>query len=747
MSVAVVMPAYREEANLAATVEDFLTTLEEDEHWVVVVDDGSPDRTGEVADRLASRFPGRVKVVHHQANLGYGAAVRTGIAHALAETGARRIFLTDSDGQFRAHGLPELVADAERERADVVIGYRLPRADPLGRRLAGGAWTWLNRLLLGIRARDVDCAYKLFDRRVLERLDLRADAATISPELLAKARGLGARIIQRPVEHFPRLHGEQSGGRLPVALRSLRSLLSLWAEVSPATPVGRAAHRLVRPRDPVLAVLTVLAAVLSMVAWQHFGAARLAYPDAISHLLISRRVISSPTPGLAQLGGVWLPLPHLLTLPLVWIDGWYRSGTAATVVSMIAYVLATRYLYRTALLLSGSRWAGVTAAAVLALCPAVLYLQSTPMTELPLLACLAATVYHLTAWRRTEDYRSLAAAGAAALLATLTRYEGWVIAAVAALIVGWTVWRRSPRPRRRSRAEAHVIFYGTLAFAGMALWLLWNVVIFGDPLYFYAGEYAKPSLWVSRDELTVGDWGTSLRTYGYAVVGNLGPVLPVLALAGLVAHVLRRRDPVCLAPLLLAVFFVYALYAGQRPLHVEEIAGDLYNVRFGLIVILPVALLAGGLAAEAARAGRPVAALAGAVAVLVCPLATGELDVRREAEAFRSGEAVRSGLRAAAWLRSHYDGGRVLMQSFGNEVLTFHSRVPTGSILYEGSFRQWRAALDDPAGSGVRWIHMRRTPGDRDRVWKALNGAPALRGYTPVYDDGDRVVYRAGAAR
>ncbi|WP_197093538.1 glycosyltransferase family 2 protein [Nonomuraea sp. SBT364] len=747
MSVAVVMPAYREEANLAATVEDFLTTLESDDHWVIVVVDGSPDGTGRVADLLASRFPGRVRVVHHPANLGYGAAVRTGIALALADTGARRIFLTDSDGQFRARGLPELIAEAERERADVVIGYRSPRADPPGRRMAGAAWTWLNRLLLGIGARDVDCAYKLFDRHVLERLDLRADAATISPELLVKLRHRDVRIIQRPVEHFPRLHGEQSGGRLPVALRSLRSLLALWAEVSGSTRAGRAAHRVIRPRDPVLAVLTVLAAVLSVAAWQHFDAVRLAYPDSISHLLISRRVISSPTPGLAQLGGVWLPLPHLLTLPLVWIDGWYHSGWAATAVSMAAYVLAIRYLYRTALLLTGSRWAGATAAAVLALCPAVLYLQSTPMTELPLLACLAATVYHLTAWRRTEDYRSLAAAGAAVLLATLTRYEGWVIAALAAVIVGWTVWRRSPRRRRLVRAEAHVIFYGTLAFAGIALWLVWNGVIFGDPLYFYAGEYAKPSLWVSRDELTAGDWRASLLTYGYAVAGNLGPVLPLLAAAGLAVHVLRRRDPVCLLPLVLALFFVCALYTGQRPLHVEEIAGDLYNVRFGLIVILPVALLAGGLAAEAARAGRPAAALAGAFAVVACPLATAELDVRREAEAFRTGEAVRSGLRAAAWLRSHYDGGRVLMQSFGNEVLTFHSRVPTGSILYEGSFRQWKAALADPAANGVRWIHMRRTPGDRDRVWKALDGDPALRGYTPVYDDGDRVVYRAGVRR
>ena len=140
--VAVVMPAFREEANLAGTVEDMLAALDTmgDEHLVVIVNDGS-DRTGEVADELADdRYPGRVHVVHHEVNKGYGAAVRTGIATALDRTDVPWVFLTDSDGQFKSDELPRFVAEARAERADAVIGFRPRRADPTMRKV--NAWLW-----------------------------------------------------------------------------------------------------------------------------------------------------------------------------------------------------------------------------------------------------------------------------------------------------------------------------------------------------------------------------------------------------------------------------------------------------------------------------------------------------------------------------------------------------------------------------------------------------------------------------
>src|SRR5713101_5574277 len=331
--VTVVLPAYREEANLANTVEDMLGALTAmgERHYVVIVNDGSDDGTGDVADGLAARHPGRVQVIHHEVNQGYGAAVRTGIATALERTDAPRLFLTDSDGQT--------------ERADAVIGFRPQRADSAMRKVNAWLWTRACRLLLGVRARDVDCAYKLIDRRVLDGVDLRSDAGTISPELLMNLHARGARILQRPVDHFPRQHGEQTGAKLSVILRSLVGLLALSLEIAGQRRPGRIARRLLHPKDAVLAATTIAAAGASVASYLYFlhRHATLAYPDAVSHLLIARRVIDASTPGVAQLGAVWLPLPHLLSLPLIWVNAWYYSGFAGSLISMLAYVLTVRY--------------------------------------------------------------------------------------------------------------------------------------------------------------------------------------------------------------------------------------------------------------------------------------------------------------------------------------------------------------------------------------------------------------------
>jgi glycosyltransferase involved in cell wall biosynthesis len=251
--IAVVLPAYREEANLAATVDDMLETLDacRERHWVVVVDDGSDDGTGSIADLLADRHPGRVLVVHHPVNRGYGAAVRTGIAAAIEQTDPAWLFLTDSDGQFRAGQLPWFLSEARARQADAVIGYRPRRADPASRKVNAWLWTQASRLLLGVGARDVDCAYKLISRQLLDGVQLRGDAALISPELLMRIADRGARIVQLPVHHYPRQHGQQTGAKLSVILASLAGLAGLWRERMGAALLSVAAEQVIVPIFPV----------------------------------------------------------------------------------------------------------------------------------------------------------------------------------------------------------------------------------------------------------------------------------------------------------------------------------------------------------------------------------------------------------------------------------------------------------------------------------------------------------------
>jgi hypothetical protein len=538
-----------------------------------------------------------------------------------------------------------------------------------------------------------------------------------------------------------------------VILRSLLGMLGLWLELG--SP-GRTARLLRQRVDRTAAAITLLAAVVSVIAYARFSGAfggpdeTLSYPDAVSHLLIARRTVDATTPGAAQLGGVWLPLPHLLALPGIWIDGLYYSGLAASLTSMAAYVLAVRYVFLTGRGLTGSTLAGVVAAALVGGNPNVLYMQSTPMTEMLLIASIAATVYHLMRWCQTGAYQSLAATAVAALCASLTRYEGWVLVVAVLATVGYVSWRR---PGRARQVEADSVFYSFLAFAGIAGWLVWNAAIFHSPLYFQNGAFAKPSLWViSKWDVAIGHWDIAIRAYLYAMQDDIGTVTLVLGGIGLAHHlVVHRLGPATIAPIPLLAFlpfFVYALHDGQRPLRVPQINGDLYNVRFGLLMVLPAALFTAHLVSALER-GLLRARLAGrtlGVGVALAALGTAAGGPITLQEARQRVATERPNVIVAAWLRAHYDGGPVLMESFGNDTTTFGSRIPTSRIVYEGSYRQWEPALRSPARYGIRWIYMRSTPGNADDVWTALHGSPVLGSYTLVYTDQDRAIYKSRGA-
>ncbi len=210
-SLSACVPVHDEEANVVPMVQALLCVLPAvAERWeLLIVDDGSRDGTGRLADDLARRYAG-VRTVHHAVNRGYGAAVRTGLATARFEY----VFLTDGDQQFDPAQIRLLIPALTR--TDVVVGYRARRADDLARRLAAAAWNLTVRALLGLRHRDVNCAFKLFRRRALEGLDLSADGACISAELLACLQARGHHAIEIPVDHYPRRHGRASGGSLRV---------------------------------------------------------------------------------------------------------------------------------------------------------------------------------------------------------------------------------------------------------------------------------------------------------------------------------------------------------------------------------------------------------------------------------------------------------------------------------------------------------------------------------------------------
>ncbi|MBI3967211.1 MAG: glycosyltransferase family 2 protein, partial [Chloroflexi bacterium] len=191
---------------------------------IIVANDGSTDRTGEILSGLPARYPGLpLRVLTHERNRGYGAALASGFDAAEKDL----IFMTDGDKQFDVRELARLLSAMDR-RTDLVIGWRQHRADPPMRLFNAWGWKLLINGLFGYTARDVDCAFKLFRRKVWESLTVHSRGATFSAELLVKARRLGFRVKELPVSHFPRTAGSATGARLDVIARAFGELMQLW---------------------------------------------------------------------------------------------------------------------------------------------------------------------------------------------------------------------------------------------------------------------------------------------------------------------------------------------------------------------------------------------------------------------------------------------------------------------------------------------------------------------------------------
>ncbi|HIF94608.1 MAG: glycosyltransferase family 2 protein [Myxococcales bacterium] len=225
-ALSLVFPAFNEASNLPALLESALSIgvgLDVD-FEIVIVDDGSQDRSAELLIAASQQDP-RIRAVHHAANQGYGAALRSGLREARGEL----VFFSDADLQFDLAEIRRLLEFAEA--FDIVAGYRAPRRDPWIRRAIAGLWGGLVRLLFDLPVRDVDCAFKVFRREVLDAIPIESIGAFVNTEILARARAAGFVIKQVPVTHRPRQSGRQTGAHPRVILRAIVELSQLYSEL------------------------------------------------------------------------------------------------------------------------------------------------------------------------------------------------------------------------------------------------------------------------------------------------------------------------------------------------------------------------------------------------------------------------------------------------------------------------------------------------------------------------------------
>lgn len=218
-AVSFVLPCYNEEANIERAIDEVTRVAERlcAEHEIIVVDDGSADRSAALVAQRTETDP-RVRLVQHDGNQGYGEALRSGFTAARLD----HVFFTDSDNQFVLDELERFLPWIEH--VHVVAGYRANRQDPPARRLMARGWNYLVRVLFYVPVRDIDCAFKLFRRSVFDELDLEAVGAMVSTELMVKVGRAGFGVVEIPVTHLPRTAGEARGADPRVILRAFREL-------------------------------------------------------------------------------------------------------------------------------------------------------------------------------------------------------------------------------------------------------------------------------------------------------------------------------------------------------------------------------------------------------------------------------------------------------------------------------------------------------------------------------------------
>jgi glycosyltransferase involved in cell wall biosynthesis len=223
-SISAFFPAYNDAATISSMVIATLLTLPQvtDDYEVIVVNDGSPDHTGEMLKELARVYP-QVRVITHDKNRGYGGALRSGFAAATKTW----IFYTDGDAQYDPRELPRLV-DAVTEDCDVVNGYKIARSDPLHRVLIGRLYHTIVRLLFGFRLRDVDCDYRLMRRAVFDKVELTSTSGTICLEMVKKLQDLGFRFKEVSVHHYHRAHGKSQFFNFRRLFKTATQLAGLW---------------------------------------------------------------------------------------------------------------------------------------------------------------------------------------------------------------------------------------------------------------------------------------------------------------------------------------------------------------------------------------------------------------------------------------------------------------------------------------------------------------------------------------
>jgi 4-amino-4-deoxy-L-arabinose transferase-like glycosyltransferase len=491
--------------------------------------------------------------------------------------------------------------------------------------------------------------------------------------------------------------------------------------------------------DTLLAVVVLALLSAAAVRFVYQRGYILYYGDAVAHLNTARRITDSRTPGLDQLGTVWLPLPHLLMVPLAKDNRLWQTGLAGAIPSAVCFVLAGAFLFAAAKSVFSSRAAGAAAAALLALNPNLLYLQSTPMTEPIFLACLMAILYCTVRFRATQSLSMAVGAGLAALAGTLTRYEGWFLIPFVALYFLFAA-------KRRQLLTAAV--FCILAILGPLAWLAHDGYYSGDFLESFRGPHSPKAIQGGAAYPGDRNWAVAWLQFRTAAGLCVGPALLWMGLLGALGAIVKREIWPLLLLALAPVFYVCAVHSGGLPIFAPgRYPFSYYNTRYGLAILPLSAFAASALVAWAPLRLRAIAA----VAVIGIGVAPWLLDPHLESSVTWKESEINSHARrqwtseAAEFLRSNYRPRSGIFTSFGDVTGIFQrAGIPLRDTLTWDNWPVWPAVVarpdlflreewavafgGDPVQSAINRAYLR---GPRYTLQKTIKvkGAPVLEIY------------------
>lgn len=506
----------------------------------------------------------------------------------------------------------------------------------------------------------------------------------------------------------------------------------------------------------IVAFISLLAGI-AITYWSYRHGAILAYGDAEAHLNISKRVVNGLTPGFAQLGSVWLPLPHLLMAPFSIINSLWYTGLAGSIVSVLAFVWLNVMLYKLAYEITGNLQASYLAPLVAIVNPNSLYLASTPMTETLLLSMFASSVYYFVRWLRSDKLLDIIIASFFTAGATLSRYDGWALVCIETVLLAMYAFKKY---RSYKTTEGIVGLYSFVAFFGIVLWFLWNKLIFNSFTYFSASVYGskeQQQFFLKSGYLpTYHNLGKSIIYFLEDIRLVIGLPVVLLSLAGMIFFtykMIKLHQARYLALVILSLtpiyFYVLSLYLGQASLILPTFAhaGDKYtvsNVRYGYQILLAVAVF---LAYLGARSKKLLYALA--VIVLLQSfyfLKTNTVITYIDGTKGLSSQKISKGPDAPSveqYLKTHYDGGLIFMDDYRRPISPVSTRIPVGKFIGVGNKPYWKESMDDP-GKYATWVVLQKA--DTDAIWQNLHRKDLLsEEFVTVYNKGNLYVYKKRA--